>query len=204
MKKHVKSIIAITLLSSSMSIQANEGVYLGLNLGQATYDASLDDFAFLDDGSIISADLDDKDSSFSITVGYQFTPNFSVEGGFIDLGELAVDAVSDGSGFLYFPGDVRLSAEVDGLFFNLKGLIPLNESFSLYGKFGLLKWDGEVTLSDATGSISGDDDGNDTFFGAGAAFSINNNFSLNIDYSLYDLDGDDVDVLSVGIQYKFQ
>lgn len=204
MKTLNKTVIAIALLSSFTIIHAKEGAYIGVNLGQATYDASLDDFAFLDDGSIIAADLDDSDTSLSITVGYQFTPNFSIEGGYIDLGELSVDAVSDGTGFLYFPGDVKLSAEVDGLFFDVKGQIPLNESFSIYGKFGLLKWDGEVTLSDATGSLSGDDDGNDTFFGAGAAFSINNNTSLNVDYSLFDLDGDDVDVLSIGIQYSFQ
>lgn len=203
MKILQKSLVVVSLFSMVSLAQAAEGFYIGLNVGQASYDAVLDDFAFLDDGSIISASLDDSDTSFSFTLGYQLTPNFALEGGYVDLGELTVSATSDGSGLLYAPGSVALKAAVDGLFFDVKGILPLNEQFSLYGKLGLLKWDAEVTLSDVTGSLSESTDENDTFFGVGGSFNISNTMALNLDYTKYDLDGDDVDVLSVGIQFGF-
>lgn len=184
---------------SSSSAQADEGLYLGFNLGQSKYDAELNDFSELDDGSIISANLDEKDTSFSFTLGYQLTPNFSVEGGYIDLGELHLNAVSDGSNF-YSPGAVNFTVETDGLFFDVKGQLPINEQFSLYGKLGLLQWDGNASISDSTGGVSAD--GSDTFFGFGASFNINDSLLFNVDYTLYNLDGDDIDVIAVGVQFK--
>jgi OOP family OmpA-OmpF porin len=164
----------------------------------------LDDFSDLQDGSIISASLDDSDTSFSLSLGYKINPNFAIEGGYIDLGELTVNATSTG-GFFYAPGPVTVKVEADGLFFDAKGILPINEQFSLYGKLGLLMWDEKGTLSDVTGSISADDDGTDVFFGVGASFNISEKISLNADFSRYAVDEDstDVDVLSVGIQFGF-
>lgn len=200
-----KSIVSVSLFTIISSVQATEGFYVGFNLGQASYDVTLSDLSVFDDGSISSASIDDGDTSFSLTLGYQLTPNIALEGGFIDLGELTANANSDGTGFLFAPGPVNFKVAVDGLFFDVKGLLPLNEQFSLYGKLGLLKWSEEGTLSDSTGSLSGDDDGTDIFFGVGASFNINHNISINADYSRYkvDEDEDNVDVLSVGIQYGF-
>ena len=203
MRKISKSLVAISMLSAVSVCCASEGFYVGANIGQASYDATLSDFNVLDDGSIFSASLDDSDTSFSLRLGYQLTPNIAFEGGFIDLGELTVNANSDWSGFLYEPGPVTFTITAEGLFFDVKGLLPLNEQFSLYGKLGLLKWDGTGTLSDSTRGISVDDDGNDTFYGIGASFNATSKIALNLDYSFYNLDGDDVDVLSVGIQFGF-
>lgn len=200
-----KSIIAISILSAASVSYASQGFYAGFNVGQASYDVVLDDFSYLQDGSLSSGSLDDSDTSLSLTLGYQINPNFSIEGGYIDLGELVVSATSNGGGSLYAAGPVTAKVEANGLFFDAKGILPLNEKFSLYGKLGLLKWNEDAVLSDVTGSLSGDDDGTDIFFGIGAAFNISNTIALNADYSRYQIDEDstDVDVLSLGIQFGF-
>lgn len=203
MKMFIKSLIAISILSVASISHASQGFYIGLDVGQATYDATLQDVAILDDGSITSASLDDTDTSFGLKLGYQVTPNFSLEGGYLDLGELVVNATSDGSGFLYAPGPVSFTVSADGLFFNGKGILPLNEKFSLYGKLGFLLWDIEGTLSDTTVSVSASDDGNDIFYGIGGSFNITTSIALNADYMFYTLDDGDVDVLSLGIQFGF-
>ena len=181
MKMFSKSLIALGMLSAVSVSHASEGFYVGANIGQANYDAVLDDFSDLQDGSLFAASLDDSDTSLSLTFGYQLNPNVAFEGGYIDLGELVVSATSAGGGFLYAAGPVTAKVSADGLFFDVKGLLPLNEQFSLYGKLGLLKWSEEGTLSDSTGSLSGDDDGTDIFFGVGASFNINHNISINAD-----------------------
>lgn len=200
-----KSLIAIGMLSAVSVTHASQGFYVGLNVGQAKYDAVIEDFSGLQDGSITSASLDDSDTSLSLILGYKINPNFAIEGGYIDLGELTVNATSNGAGFLYAAGPVTAKVEANGLFFDAKGILPLNEKFSLYGKLGLLMWDEEGTLSDSTGSISVDDDGTDMFFGLGASFNVSEKISLNADFSRYQVDEDstDVDVLSVGIQFGF-
>lgn len=123
----------------------------------------IDDFSDLQDGSITSASLDDSDTSISLTLGYKINPNFAIEGGYIDLGELTVNAISNGAGLLYAPGPVTVKIEADGFIFDAKGILPLNEKFSLYGKLGLLMGDEKGTLSDVTGSLSAEDDGSDIF-----------------------------------------
>lgn len=204
MKILQKSFITVSLFSVISFVQAAEGFYVGLNVGQASYDVTLNDAADLDDGSLTSASLDDSDTSLSFTLGYQITPNFSLEGGYIDLGEFAFNATSNGSGFLYPAGPVGVKVETDGLFFDVKGQVPLNEQFSLYGKLGLLNWDTDVKVSLSIGSASVPvDSDNDVFFGIGGSFNINNSMALNVDYTLYELEDLDVDVLSVGIQYSF-
>lgn len=204
MKIVSKSLIAICMLSAVPVSSASEGFYVGLNVGQANYDASIDRFAFLDDDSIYSVNLEDKSASYSITLGYQLNPYFSLEGGYIDLGKLSVYAKSNGSGLSYAEGSVDLVVDVDGLFLDVKGQLPLNEYFSLYGKLGLLEWDAEATLSDLTGDLSSNSaDDNDTFFGIGVSFNSINNTTLNVDYTMYKLDDEDIDVLSLGLQFGF-
>ena len=205
MKYYSKTLIAIGLLSAVSVSYASQGFYIGANIGQASYDTTLSDFDSLQDGSLFAASLDDSDTSISLTFGYQLNPNLALEGGFIDLGELVVSATSNGGGTLYAAGPVTAKISADGLFFDVKGLLPLNEKFSLYGKLGLLKWSEDAVLSDVTGSLSGDDDGTDIFFGVGASFNITNSIALNADFSRYQIDEDstDVDVLSLGIQFGF-
>jgi hypothetical protein len=202
MKIFSTSLIAACLLSAVSVSHASEGIYLGFNLGQASYDVSQSDAAAaLDDGSLTSLSIDDTDSSYRWTIGYQLHPYFSLEGGYLDLGDITVNATSNGSGSLYVAGPVNSRMGVDGLFFDVKGLLPLNEQVSLYGKFGLLKWDGEVTLSNVDGSVN--EDGDDTFFGIGGSFNIYDTLAFNVDYTFYKLDDLDVDVFSVGIQFGY-
>lgn len=202
MKIFSTSLIAACLLSAVSVSHASEGIYLGFNLGQASYDVSQSDAAAaLDDGSLTSLSIDDTDSSYRWAIGYQLLRYFSLEGGYLDLGDITVNATSDGSGSLYAAGPVNSRMGVDGLFFDVKGLLPLNEQVSLYGKFGLLKWDGEVTLSNVDGSVN--EDGDDTFFGIGGSYNIYDTLALNVDYTFYKLDDLDVDVFSVGIQFGY-
>lgn len=207
MKTFSKSLIAISVLSTASISSATEGLYFGLNIGQASYDVSLSDAALLDDGSLSSASLDDSDTSLSLTVGYQMTPNFSIEGGYIDLGEFSFDATSNGSGWLYPAGPVNATIETTGLFFDVKGQVPLTEKISLYGKLGLLKWDADVNVSISLGSGSESIDDTDTFIGMGGSVILSQDeastIALNVDYTLYELDDLDVDVFSVGIQIGY-
>lgn len=209
MKMFSKSLIAISLLTAASVVHASEGFYLGVNVGQANYDINANEFASSIGAisTVVSCDVDDSDTSLSFTLGYQLNPYISFEGGYINLGEFCVDTtVYENPYFI----DVNLAVETDGLFFDIKGQVPINEVFGIYGKIGFLKWESDLTAtaSEANlGSYSTSDsiDDDDVFYGIGGSILINKNNSvtLNIDYTLYDLDDLDVDVLSAGLQFSF-
>lgn len=203
MKIFSTSLIAACLLSAVSVSHASEGIYLGFNLGQASYDVTLNDFAVLNDGTLTSPGLDDTDSSYRLTIGYQLLPYFSLEGGYIDFGSFSATATSDGTG-IYPPGIFSTITSTDGFFIDVKGQIPINEQFSLYGTYGLLSWKSETLLSASTGTPErNENDDNDSFFGIGGSFNIYDTLALNVDYTFYKLDELDVDVFSVGIQFGY-
>ena len=202
-----KSLIAISMLSAVSASHASEGFYVGANIGQSNYDINSNEFASALGSitTVLSSSADDSDTSFSFTFGYQLNPNLSFEGGYINLGEVGVDVVIYENPYVI---DVNTAIETDGLFFDIKGQVPINAVFSIYGKIGVLKWDSDITvtlsnvdLGNYTDSESVDED--DTFFGVGGSVILskdeNNSMVLNIDYTLYELDDLDVDVLSLGV-----
>ena len=59
----------------------------------------------------------------------------------------------------------------------------------------------DVTVLDR-GAVFGDD-GTDVVYGLGAAYNITQNLSVRGEWERYDFDGDDVDLLSVGLAWAF-
>lgn len=199
----LKSLLTVTILSAISVSHASEGLYLGFNLGRASYDLDLNDFAVLNDDSLTSKSLTDTDSSYRFTIGYQLLPFFSLEGGYVNFGEFSATATSSGSG-IYAPGLFSTIVTTDGLFIDAKVILPINEQFSLYGTYGLLSWDSDITVRDSQGIVEeGASDDKDPFFGLGGSFNIYNNLALSVDYTFYKLEELDVDVLSVGIQFGY-
>ena len=155
---------------------AQNGVYAGASIGQATIDAC--------DGV---ANCDDEDTSWKIFGGWEFNRNIALEAAWVDLGEI--------SGSI---GGSAVSAEVDGWTLAGKGILPLTEQFAVFGKFGMIMWDVE-----GGGAASGiDDDGTDLIYGLGAQYMFSDRFGIVGEWEWYDID-DDVDLFSIGALFKF-
>jgi OOP family OmpA-OmpF porin len=153
--------------------------YIGAGAGLTTVDVCADL-----NGPGISCD--DEDTGIKIFGGYKFSPNFAVEGLVANLGEVTASGPG-GSG----------SVEVDGFGAAAVGIIPLGERFDLFGKVGAFTWD-------ASGSGLGDSaDGTDIMLGAGVGWNLTKRFGLRAEWERFDIDGDDVDFLSVGVQFNF-
>lgn len=156
---------------------AGNGLYIGGSIGEMDADVC---------GGLAVVSCDDSDTSWKIYGGYEVSPNLALEGGWIDLGEYSA------SGF-----GGTISTDSDGFFVNGKGILPLNEAFSVFGKVGFLFWD-----TDVSGTINTSDDGTDLIFGFGAQYMLNEQFSIVGEWERYDNDND-VDFLSIGAIYKF-
>ncbi len=167
--------------------------YLGGGAGQAVYHSdTLDD---IDDFE--GTNVDEKDAAYTLFGGYRFNPNFSMEVGYVNLGEA--------TGKISGVGEVA-SFEVDGVSASLLGRLPIDGGLSVIGRLGVIKWDSEAKAFNEKEK----DNGTDPLFGGGLEYS-NQSLFARAEYTRYMLDVDsgssdeDVDIdlwsLSAGMYF---
>ncbi|HWH47918.1 MAG TPA: outer membrane beta-barrel protein [Burkholderiales bacterium] len=178
-KRFVLASLAVMLFSLTGTVAAQG--YIGAGAGITTVDVC-------DDLSGPGISCDDKDTGLKIFGGFKFNPNFGVEASWVDLGEVSASG----------PGG-SASVEVDGFGVAAVGMIPINPQFGVFGKLGAYMWD-----ATGGGAASGaSDDGTDIMFGAGVNWNFSSHFGLRAEWERFDIDGDDIDFLSIGAQYNF-
>jgi len=199
--KSAVAICGIALAAFALPAAAQmsmSNLYLGGSIGQSKAKDACE-------GATTSCD--DKDTSWRLFAGYQFNPNLAIEAGYADLGKATASGVVSG---------VNLSEKFEASAWDLVavGILPLGSQFSIYGKLGVyygeVKGSATATLGGVSASASDKDTNTDLTFGLGAAFDINRNFGVRAEYQKYkDMGGSnvgksDVDVLSIGVLYRFR
>jgi OOP family OmpA-OmpF porin len=171
--------LAVMLFAVTGTVAAQG--YIGAGAGITTVD-------ICDDISGPGVSCDDKDTGLKIFGGFKFNPNFGVEASWVDLGEVTASG----------PGGTA-TIEVDGFGVAAVGMIPINPQFGVFGKIGAYMWDANANAP----GFSASDDGTDIMFGAGVNWNFSSHFGLRAEWERFDIDGDDVDFLSIGAQYNF-
>jgi OmpA-OmpF porin, OOP family len=126
---------------------------------------------------------DDKDTAWRILGGYQFNRHFAAELGYHDLGEASA-----------FEGN---AIEVVGI-----GAFPIVDKLSVYGKLGIYRGELEAPGAKETNS--------DLTYGVGLQYDFLKNVGVRGEWQRYSKMGGgnlvetDVDVMSVGLIYRFQ
>lgn len=176
--------------------------YVQLQLGQASTDA-MDDVCdyvdFIESNFGVAGSCDDKDDGFRISYGYAFNDIFAIEGGYQDIASFQAK-LSDGIDFEKFTNDVT------GLDVTAVARWNLNDSFTLMGRAGLMRWDSEFSYKSSFGgndSIS--ESGTSLLYGVGAEFKM---FSLSYEV-IKDVGDDDtmgegdIERISLGAKITF-
>lgn len=171
-----------TLAAAPLTASADSGFFLGGSLGAATLDDDIDTFA-----------LDADSTSFRINAGWQFSDFLAIEAGYHDFGKF--DETLDLGGVL---SDVDLRA--DGYTLGATANIPLGSNLSLFGRAGAFIWEGDARVDGLR--IEGFDDEN-LYYGAGADFKVSDRLSLIGDWTRYELDDTESDVISIGLRFRF-
>lgn len=181
-------LLAVLAALAGTAAAQSQGAYVGGNVGRAEQKVSLDGF-----GS-----EKDHDTGFKLYGGYNFTQNFGLEAGYADLGKLERSAF-----------DETVSIEPTSVYFAATGTVPLDAQFSLFGKAGVARTEVKGTVSGFGFRESGKENRTSGYFAVGAAYAINNNFSVVAEYEyfgkIYKEEGADVkaNMVSVGVRYKF-
>lgn len=174
------ALAAVSLAAPGLAL-ADSGLFIGGSIGNSTLDEDIDGAVF-----------DDNATAFRLVTGYQFSDMFGLEIGYQDFGEL--DETVDG------PIPVEASISADGWTAGATLDLPLGDRFSLFGRAGYFFWDADVVVDGLSLDIPGDEN---PYFGAGARVNVTDSFSLIGDWSRFELDDVDTDVISIGFQYRF-
>ena len=170
-----------------MGGRMDTNLYVGASIGQTHFNNTCD--------GVVVISCDDKDTGYKGFVGWQFHPNFAVEGGYYHLGEATLNGVG-----------VTASAKVRG--WELVGLaiFPVWQQLSLYGKVGAAR--SRVTGNSNLG-ISGSDNSTDFTYGLGAQYAFTRNVAARVEWQRYnDVGGsnvgkDDIDFFNASLLYRF-
>ncbi len=191
MNKALLSGIALTqagLLGAALvpsEAQADSGFYIGGSAGGATLEADAGDIGIPG----LPSSIDEDDTAIKLFAGYNFdlpVIDVGVEVGWVDFGEPEINVLGD-----------ELLLNTTGI--NLWGTAALDAGpFDIFGKLGFIAWDAEAEFQ----GFSESDDGSDIGYGVGLRFNLAS-IEVRGEYELYDLDGTDLSMLSVGVAFHF-
>lgn len=179
--KSIKALLTLAALAFAGGAFAQQpslsSVYLGGSVGQSEFK----------DGCRDVTDCDEKDTAWRLFGGYQFNRYFAAELGYHDFGEASA------------PG-----AKLEGNAWDLVGIAgyPIVDKLSVYGKLGVYR--GELNATGAKETNS------DLTYGAGLQYDVLKNLGVRGEWQRYskmgggDVVETDVDVLSLGVLYRFQ
>ncbi|MBN0989862.1 porin family protein [Amphritea pacifica] len=176
------SVAAAISLASVNAFAADDGLYVGASIGK-TSSSALDDL-----DSIPGVSVDDSDTGYKLFAGYNFTSNIALEGFYTDLGQIsATDGIN------------KVVASMSSVGVAAVGTLPVNDSFGVFAKVGYQAWNARVK---ETGMSLVRGDGTDVVYGIGASYNLDV-VSIRGELERYDLDGDGVNLLSLGVAFNF-
>lgn len=173
----LKPIIASLLVLGSLGAVAAhaEGAYVGGAIGTQSYPSTVN-------GNPISSSSTTSGKLFG---GYQLNPNFAVEGGLTELGN-----INTGTGG---------SVDTYGTYVDAVGILPLNPQWSLLGRVGVA----HMQVNTPTGN----DGGNGLKAGLGAEYALSKTVGLRAEWERYELKAfggnPNVDQFTVGVKVGF-
>jgi len=180
-KQTIPGLILAALLLSPIA-QADTGVFVGASFGSSHLAEDFSGF-----------NVDTDANAFRVVGGFQFGDYFGIEAGYHDFGEFSETIDLGGR-------STRTKFTADG--WTLGGTLglPLSDQFSLYGRAGVFFWDADVDIEGFSINVPNDEN---PYYGGGAKVDITSKLSLVGDWTRYELDTTESDVISVGFEFRF-
>jgi len=200
--------ILTALASTGAAAYDDTGWYFGGSYGRTA--ATIDDERIISSmaerGFVVDSIEDfDRDNGFKAFVGYQFSPYFALEGGYVDLGEYGYALTTTPAGTM--TGDIELR----GVNLDLVGRMPITERLSLLARIGAIYAEADTRFV-GTGAVNVLDP-NPTAeevnykFGVGMEYAFTRALSMRLEAERYRVDDaigntGDIDMLSLGLVYR--
>jgi OOP family OmpA-OmpF porin len=194
---------------SSAQAAGDAGWYGGASLGRSVEQlgGGAIDGALANQGLAASFSLDHHGTAYNLFAGYQFSPHFAVEGGYVHLGKF------DFSSAVAAPAADSVSGRyaANGIDAAAVGILPFADKWSAFGKAGLLYAKTSLEAG-STGAVAVSDEhhwSTGPLLGAGIGYDLTRSVALRAEWDRYFRVGDaatgrgDIDQYTVGVAYRF-
>jgi OOP family OmpA-OmpF porin len=161
---------------------------------------SADEKGFYIGGSMVSMEADGtcpggfscdfKDTGWKIFAGYRVNRHLAIEGTYGAWGEITVSA-----------GANRGTGEIDSMGIAAVGILPLGDRFELFAKAGMASSEQRFTVTGPAIAGTASRDETEFHFGLGATYRLTKNFGIRAEWER--LDDSEVNLFSLGVQYRF-
>ncbi len=178
------TLVAAALLTTAMPLtaQAHPDAYVGASIGNARLDDDFDGFG-----------IDTDTNAYRLFGGIQLGKALGIEAGYLNFGDFTetVDL-----------GGLLSRTDISGDGWTLGGTLslPLSNNLSIFGKGGVFFWDADITIDGFSIDTPGDEN---PYWGGGLKLDLGDNFSLLGDWTVYEFDVLETDVISIGFNYRF-
>lgn len=202
MKKKNILVSMVSTVALLGSLHSSADSYMGVSAGASDIDTEITNLTG-------TATLDESDSGFKIFYGFNVKPQVAIELHYADFGEAALSGNNGdnfdlgGSTFVFTANNADVV--VDGSSFGASAVFKFVEegTFVPFAKLGIHRWSADVTASTSTSANTVSDDGFDINYGLGAGINITDAFAIRAEYEVYDFDGVDYTLASVGASFNF-
>ncbi|HEX4300827.1 MAG TPA: outer membrane beta-barrel protein [Gammaproteobacteria bacterium] len=193
----ISVLLGLAAFANSASA-ADSGWYAGVDLGSSNYAVMKPNMTALSqdlaqNGLPNTTTESDTATAYGVDVGYQFLRYFAVEGGYTDFGS----ATGDLNINLIPPGTAHIDLHAKGETLFAVGILPVSDSFSFFGKLGILTYTQDFNGSVSVAGVGSQtlpkfsDSGTTSGIGVGASWAINDRFGLRLGFTRFHAVGDE-------------
>lgn len=182
----------------------SDGFYLAADFGYADTDVSAGEleaaFAAAGNDDVNVTAVDAGRSAYRVALGYRLSERWSVEAGYVDLGEVDLRFTA-----LPTATDLATVHPPSGEGVTLAGLYryPLGERLALSARAGLLRWKADyVTRAGETIVDRHRAWNTDLLLGLGAEWRLSERWSIGLELAHYDFDPEPTQSIAIGAAWK--
>jgi len=201
--------LAILLLINGSALSGQW--MIGGSLGQAWGSADSGELNNELVGRGINATISGIDNNRIMTqvfAGYEYLPRWGIELGYVDLGDVSasINGTISGINDYFATGQDIYPQTATGVQLSSVYRYPVSGSLQLTGRVGVFNWTTDYTLETNTVSQDVSEDGTDIIYGIGVesgSWIRHGGIVSQLNWERYKINGETIDVLSVGVSYRF-
>ncbi|MGI2123200.1 Ig-like domain-containing protein [Shewanella baltica] len=200
-----KAVLGAVVLAGTVN-QANaaDNWYVEGFVGQAQVDSSRRDLQPQTAAGVVTS-VDDKDTAFGLSVGYQWTPMVAIELGYADFGNGSARIEGASLTPAQYHEQVKAVTPVlaDGVMLGLRFTLLQHDAWRFEVPIGLFRWQADISSTMGNSRLTTELDGTDWYAGVRFSYQVSDAWSVGLGYQYVDIEPNDFLSYQLNLRYQF-
>ncbi|WP_259524209.1 Ig-like domain-containing protein [Shewanella baltica] len=200
-----KAVLGALVLAGTVN-QANaaDNWYVEGFVGQAQVDSSRQDLQPQTAAGVVTS-VDDKDTAFGLSVGYQWTPMVAIELGYADFGNGSARIEGASLTPAQYHEQVKAVTPVlaDGVMLGLRFTLLQHDAWRFEMPIGLFRWQADISSTMGNSRLTTELDGTDWYAGVRFSYQVSDAWSVGLGYQYVDIEPNDLLSYQLNLRYQF-